>query len=289
MKFRKATPLATSVALHLLIGGAFLQWYMLGYPMPEFLHKAEPIPERVKYVTLTHGGSATGTARTPGTGKASKPTPEQQLVAPIDAPSTIAPPAAVKPEAGGDNGRDAGSGTGANGAIEGMRPLLADGRLYTIPRGLSGPEPKGHKELLDSAFKDQFARYRDSTMAFAAVRANGQRPGDWTVKDKDGNTWGIDPQFIRLGKFSIPTMLLALLPLNVQGNGPQIYENRRIAAMTEDIKFQAVHAQNAEDFTSAVQRIRERKDRERSDQLKRRREITPDVVPVPATFPVATP
>lgn len=290
MKFRKTTPFATSVVLHLLIGGAFFQWYVLGYPMPEFLSKqGASIPERVKFVRLAGVGSATSTARTAGAGKASKPTPDKQLVAPIEAPRTIAPPAPAKPDAGGDNGVEAGAGTGAGGAMEGMRPMLGDARVYTIPRGLSGAEPKGHKELFDSAFKDHFARYRDSTLALAAVRATERQPGDWTLKDGSGRKWGIDPQFIRLGKFSIPTVLLALLPMNVQGNGPQIYENRRIAAMTEDIKFQAVHAQNAEDFNSAVKRIRERKDRERSDQLKRRREVTPDVLPLPTTFPVATP
>ena len=290
MKVRKATPFATSVALHLVLGGAFFQWYMLGYPIPDFMSKqGAPPAERIKYVTLSHGGSATGTTRTTGSGKASKPTIEKQLVAPVVAAATIAPPEPAKPEAGGDNGKDAGSGTGANGAMEGMRPMLSDARIYTIPRGLSGPEERTHKELLDSAFKDHFARYRDSALAIAAVHANDRQPGDWTIKGKDGQKWGIDPQFIRLGKFSIPTVLLALLPLNVQGNGPQIYEQRRIAAMTDDIKYQAVHSQNAEDFSSAVKRIRERKDRERSEQLKRRRDVPPDVLPLPGTFPVATP
>ena len=52
--------------------------------------------------------------------------------------------------------------------------------------------------------------------------------GDWTV-GKDGQKYGIDQQYIRLGRFQIPTALLALLPINQHAGEP---DQRWIATAT---------------------------------------------------------
>jgi hypothetical protein len=77
----------------------------------------------------------------------------------------------------------------------------------------------------------------------------------------------MDSRAIRLGPFSIPTALLAMLPLNLQGN-PTAYErNRSYAAMNQDINWHAQQAINEADFMKAVRSIRERKERERAAAL----------------------
>ena len=114
--------------------------------------------------------------------------------------------------------------------------------------------------------------YRDSVATYAIVPNKFER-GDWTV-GKDGNKYGIDKQFIRLGKFSIPTALLGLLPMNQQGN-PIAYEReKRLAMMRSEILEQAAQAMNEEDFRRAVKAIRERKEKERKALEKKKKEET---------------
>ena len=94
--------------------------------------------------------------------------------------------------------------------------------------------------------------------------ASGQRkPGDWTF-EKGGKTYGIDQQYIRLGKVSIPTALLALLPINTTGNPTVNERNRAQNQLRSDIFSNAQRGMNEADFKKAVKSIRERKERERA-------------------------
>jgi hypothetical protein len=106
------------------------------------------------------------------------------------------------------------------------------------------------------------APYNDSVAAAAQKRD----PTDWTV-EKGGYKWGIDRKAIRLGPVSIPTALLAMLPLNLQGNPTTIQRDRSYAAMNQDIAWHARQAINEADFMKAVRSIRERKERERAAAL----------------------
>ena len=293
MKAERTAPAATSFVIHVLVAAAVLRWYTLGYPLPDFLKHTEPPPkqETIRFVR-TGGGSTSGVTRLASSGprKTGKPAEAKKLIAPVEVPSGVAA-ALPAVDAGGANGETAGVGAGGDGsmgALDGMRPQLSDGRLYVIPRGLTGPEPLNSKQRVDSVIGERFARYRDSIAEVQMAHAGERQPGDWTVKTKDGKKWGIDPQYIRLGNFSIPTNLLALLPLNIQGNVPQYYENRRIAGMSAEIRDQAIRLKSDDDFNSAVRRIRERKDKERSatQQLRRQRD---EVVPAPAPVPVTQP
>jgi hypothetical protein len=104
--------------------------------------------------------------------------------------------------------------------------------------------------------------YNDS-VGKAAERRD---PTDWTV-EKGGYKWGIDRRAIRLGPVSIPTALLALLPLNLQGNPITMDRDRAYAAMHRDISWHAQQGINEADFVKAVRSIRERKERERAAAL----------------------
>lgn len=123
---------------------------------------------------------------------------------------------------------------------------------------------------LDSAITARVLAYRDSVATYM-VEPNKFERGDWTV-GKDGNKYGIDKQFIRLGKFSIPTALLGLLPMNQQGN-PVAYEReKRLEIMRTEILAQAAQAMNEEDFRRAVKAIRERREKERKALEKKKKE-----------------
>ena len=81
--------------------------------------------------------------------------------------------------------------------------------------------PKTVAQTIDSIIGVAIAPYNDSVAAAAQKRD----PTDWTV-NKGGYKWGIDRQAIRLGPVSIPTALLAMLPLNLQGNPVSMERDR---------------------------------------------------------------
>jgi hypothetical protein len=119
--------------------------------------------------------------------------------------------------------------------------------------------PKNAKEKLDSAIVSIIAPFNDSL----AIASGARKPGDWTF-EKGGRKYGIDPQFIRLGKVSIPTAVLALLPINQQANPTTSDRNRLQNQLHADIFWNAQRGMNEADFKKAVKSIRERKERERA-------------------------
>jgi hypothetical protein len=123
-------------------------------------------------------------------------------------------------------------------------------------------------DKLDSAVAALIFAYRDSVAANAA-QPNKYERGDWTYTTPGGAKFGIDKQFIRLGKVSIPTALLGLLPLNYQTNPTVIERDRRLSAMRVEIIENAQRAMNEEEFRAAVKAIRARKDKERKEAEKK--------------------
>jgi hypothetical protein len=70
--------------------------------------------------------------------------------------------------------------------------------------------PKTAEERLDSAVLAGLMRHMDS-LATNAYTPNKFERGDWTVGSGDSK-WGVDQQYIHIGRFRIPTAILALLP-----------------------------------------------------------------------------
>jgi hypothetical protein len=138
--------------------------------------------------------------------------------------------------------------------------------------------PKTEKERLDSALVVTLMRHADSLAAATYVPNKFER-GDWTV-ERGGQKWGIDQQFIRLGPVSIPTALLALLPMNQMQPNPIEWErSRNNGLMRADILYHAQAAMNEDQFRQAVRAIRDRKERER------RQSRVPPTSPGPLTSP----
>jgi hypothetical protein len=74
---------------------------------------------------------------------------------------------------------------------------------------------------------------------------------------------------IRLGDFSLPTALLALMPLNVQANPIQNERAMRLNSMRSEIQYQAARMARDDEFRQAVRALRERKERERREAAER--------------------
>ena len=88
----------------------------------------------------------------------------------------------------------------------------------------------------------------------------------------------MDSQYIYLGRFKLPSAILAAIPFNYGGvDGSRIIQARNAAWIQNDIY---THSQglSEDDFRAAVKRIRERKDREK--KAAEEKDKTPKPVPI---------
>ncbi len=247
-----------SIGLHVIVGVLFVR--ALIAPSSFLLifggQKSIPVPaERIGFLALPRAKGPPVVGRSGGDNRPATKSVPTKLVAPVAVPSTL-PPVAPTQKPTGEEGSGPLVGTG--GPARGIRPSYTDPRLWPAPGDIVAA-PKTVTQRLDSVIATIIEPYNDSM----AIRAGQRKPGDWTF-ERDGKKYGIDPQYIHLGKFSIPTALLGLLPLNVQAN-PILAESNRISnQLHSDIMSQAQRGMNEADFRKAVKSIRERKERERN-------------------------
>jgi hypothetical protein len=224
-------------------------------------HKSVEIPaERIGFLRLPKANGAPVAGKSGGDNRPVSKTPPQKLIAPTEVPTSIpSAPSTSQPSVSEGSGPLVGGG----GPTRGIRPTYSDPRLWSPPGDIV-EAPKSAKERLDSAIVSIIAPFNDSIAAAAGQR----KPGDWTF-DHDGKKYGIDSRYIHLGKFSIPTAVLAMLPIN-QSQNPTTYESNKAAAqMHADIFWQAQRGMNDADFKKAVKSIRERKEREKAQAEKK--------------------
>jgi hypothetical protein len=257
---------AVSIAIHIAFG-AFLLWvFSIPYPLRELLERTRPrvSPERISFVSIPNLGETTP-GRSGGDGLPERPNsvprPARPLVAPSVTPSAIpVAPVTPQPEDVGGSGPLVGRG----GPVRGIVPSYSDPRVWTDPNAPVLALPRSLSEQLDSMLVTGTERVRDSIALASAQR----KPGDWTWT-KDGKKYGWDAAGIHLGGITIPRELLALggaLAKVDAASNPQVADRARaVRAMTQDINYNAPRAMNAEEFRTAVKRIRERKERERRE------------------------
>ena len=260
MRRRPSGPLLFSIAAHvvfavLILNAAFHYDFSQLGPRP-----TPPVQEHVTYVAVAPAGGAIG-ASTGGTpAKATRPS--AGLVAPSSVPSAIVP--APQGIGGTPGGVDGGRGTGGGvGPATGIVPVDPDPRLATDTHAFF-PAPKSVAQRADSAVKATIYAFNDSVARARA--AAGKEPGDWTFQ-KGGQKWGVDGSKIYLGKFAIPSAVLAALPIRVQGNPGESIANRLSGEQRGDLMLHAASRDHDDEFKSAVKRIRERKDAERRERL----------------------
>lgn len=227
-------------------------------------------PERISFITAVPrggvaeteapraGGDGRTPAETPGDPSDMAPAPAVPLVAPREIPTGVFPqrgPVRADPGATGPI-------IGGGGPTRGIQPSFTDRRLW-LPESEIVQAPGEQFTRADSLrmmLAGRTVEYLDSIARLPAER----RPGDWTF-ERNGKTYGIDPGFIRLGDFSLPTALIALLPMNVQANPIGRERMLRLDAMRQEIQTQSARMARDDEFRAAVRALRERKEAERRE------------------------
>lgn len=220
-----------------------------------------PAAERVTYVMVSPPAGAEGGSTFTAPARAEEPA--RRLVAPSRVPSTIAPTAGTPTPGGTPGGVVGGTGVGGGvGPTTGIVPGEMDPRLATGGKFFY-PAYKTPGERADSAVKATINAYNDSVALAMANR--GRAPGDWTF-DRNGKKYGIDGSKIYLGKFWIPSAVLAALPIRAQANPGEVAVNRLSSTYRGEVLQHAQAQFHDDEFKTAVKRIRERKDRERREK-----------------------
>ena len=266
MKRRIDGSVAVSIAIH-VVAGVFLLWvFSIPYPLREFLERTRlrVPPEQISFISIPNRGEPTP-GRSGGDGLPERPntppTPARPLVAPSATPASIpTPPETPRQEDVGGSGPLVGRG----GPVRGIVPSYSDPRVWTDPNAPVLALPRSISDQLDSMLVSGTQRARDSMVLASRER----KPGDWSWT-KDGKKYGWDAMGIHLGGITIPrealTILGALVNVDAASNPTVADRARTIRAMTQDINYNAPRAMNAEEFRTAVKRIRERKERERQE------------------------
>ncbi len=224
------------------------------------------MPERISFVTAVPQRTSPSreAPRAGGDGRTPSETPAEAPAAPIVAPREVptgipeAPTGPVRPDPGG-----VGPLIGGGGPTQGIRPSFNDPRLWQTPAEVvEAPViPMTRADSLQALLHATAEAYVDS---LRRVGPAGRTPGDWTI-ERNGKKYGVDQRYIQLGDFKIPTALLALLPMNVQGNPQELERGRRLMQVRNEIMAQADRRTRDDDFYAAVRALRERKERERRE------------------------
>jgi hypothetical protein len=273
---RASRPLAVSIALHFVLAVTLVRFLISPAAFTMIfgrLHSAEVPAERIGFLRLPTASGPAVAGRSGGDNRPVSKSPPAKLVAPTVVPTTIPP---VAPQSAAPN-VEQGSGplVGTGGPARGIRPTYTDPRVWAAPGDIIAA-PRSAKEKLDSAIVSIIAPFNDSIAATAGQR----QPGDWTF-ERGGRKYGIDPQYIRLGKVSIPTAILALLPINTTGNPTMNDRNKLQNQLHADIFWNAQRGMNEADFRKAVKSIRERKEREKAEAAKKMRQADPPAAQSP--------
>ena len=175
--------------------------------------------------------------------------------------------AAPQPAAGGTpGGVEGGTGVGGgSGPTTGIVPGRARSAASRRRAQFFYPAYKTPAQRADSAVKAIICAYNDSVGEAAALRGSASRATGRS--SSNGKKWGVDGSKIYLGKFWIPSAVLAALPIRVQGNPGETIADRLVDDAPR--RHAAARASRSSTTTSSrppVKRIRERKDRERREK-----------------------
>jgi hypothetical protein len=269
---------ALSVGVHVVVI-ALIASITFRYPIEALFSRDRTAPtERIHYVEVRPAARGMPGAVGDGTAEKKKPPKKAAPVAPILAPTVIPttlPPVAPPTVAPGTaTGTGAGSGGAPAGIATGVEPALPDPRIELRPNALRMPLTVAQRN--DSAVKAIYMAYREAEVA--AEEHKGRDPRDWTF-ERNGQKYGVDTSWIYLGRFKIPSAILAALPFNYGGvDGTRIIQGRNAAWIQNDIY---THAQglSEDDFRAAVRRIRERKEREEKEAGDKDKQKATPIIP----------
>jgi hypothetical protein len=256
----RKTSILVSVVVHVVVI-ALIASITFRYPIASLFNSRDASPaERIQYVRVQPAAQAVGNGsdtRTPPRKLTVKPAP---LISPLITPTELPPITPPTVSAGAIGGTGTGTGGAAAGMATGVEPALPDSRIELSPKNLHVPISLAERN--DSAVKAIFLAFREAEVE--AEAHVGRSPKDWTF-ERNGQKYGMDSSYIYLGRFKIPSAILAALPLKTGGaDGAQLIRDRNSAWIQNDIY---THAQglSEDDFRAAIKRIRERKDKEKKE------------------------
>jgi hypothetical protein len=261
---RQRAPIALSIAIHVVLV-AMIASITFRYPISALFgpKRDAAATERIQYVVTRSAprqpvGNGSDVTKEPPKRATIKPAP---LFAPALTPSALPPIEPPTVSVGSVSGTAGGTGGAPAGVATGVEPAMPDPRIELRPNALRLPLTLAQKN--DSAVKAIYLAYREAEIA--AEEHKGRDPRDWTF-ERNGQKFGIDSQYVYLGKFKIPSMILAALPFNRGGvDGTRIIEARNADWIRNDIYMHS-QGMSEDDFRAAVRRIRERKEREKREQ-----------------------
>jgi hypothetical protein len=161
--------------------------------------------------------------------------------------------------------------------LPGLQPHYGSGLLWVQPMVAPPREiasmltGKTGKELTDSLVTAMVQSYLD-----AMAKEQAENPNtlpSWTTR-VGGKTVGLDSRWIYLGPLKIPTMLLALLPIHIQGNPTQAEFNAKLQVMRADLMEAGRRAATYDDFKQAMKDLRQQTEDAR--QFKANQRTAPD-------------
>ncbi|MEP6764247.1 MAG: hypothetical protein ABJB66_08065 [Gemmatimonadaceae bacterium] len=267
--------LFTAIALHIVVIAVLVRMVTLGHGLHDWfgLRSVSELPqERIEFID---------------TPKPKPPEPkkvvEQQVVKQRN--PTTSPIPSTGPVVGVEQKVDPAIPTVANGgdstaakkprdlgidpSLVGIARTNADPRIWT-PTGVGLSVPRSGQQLLDSVVAYAITSAADSLDSIARVFNPSRQPGDWTKRLKNGDKWGWDKTGLRLGKFTVPNALLALLPAGIQkgmsGNPTAFQNDRRLAFAREDIQRFGAQAIGEAQFKKAVKDQRAKAERDHQNK-----------------------
>jgi hypothetical protein len=270
--------IALSVAVHAVVI-ALIASITFRYPIGALFTRDRMAPtERIQYVEVRPAARGVPGAVGDGSAEKRKPTkkapPPAPILAPAVTPTTLPPVTPPSAAPGTATGTGTGSGGAPAGIATGVEPALPDPRIELRPSGLRMPLSMAQKN--DSAVKAIYMAYREAEVL--AEEHKGRDPRDWTF-ERNGQKYGLDTSWIYLGKFKIPSAILAALPFNYGGvDGSRIIQARNAAWIQNDI-YTHSQGMSEDDFRDAVRRIRERKEREKKEQEEKGGQKATPIIP----------
>lgn len=173
-------------------------------------------------------------------------------------PPVVAPPAVLPPPA--PRAADAPAAPRTRESVgERISPRMVDPRLWTRPE-LPAEAPLHPDEVVRSRVARSINAWNDSMRLAEQAAA---RAVDWTAKDGSGGRWGVSPDGIHLGSFT--------LPLPIQFSAPPGRRDDAAAAgrSWSETQAQRGRAEVQESLEARIKAIRERKEAERRDSTNR--------------------
>jgi hypothetical protein len=263
--------IAVSLVVHVVVI-AMIASITFSYQFSSSARERSPVAERVQYVAVRPKPAEVGNGAKETRQPPKKALTPARLLPPTTIPTSIPPIPPPNVSVGAISGTNKGTGGAPVGVATGIEPAMPDPRIELRPSGLHIPLSQGERN--DSAVKAIYVAYREAEIQAESNR--GRSPRDWTV-ERNGQKYGVDSQYIYLGRFKLPSAILAALPLNYGGvDGTRIIQARNASWIQNDI-YTHSQGMSEDDFRAAIKRIRNRVDRERKEAEEKAKAATPIV------------